>query len=179
VWRSRGFTSVGEHDAELNERWNKKISSSSIVFHLGDFVFGSDTIDRFKTLCNILNFDTLYIMPGNHCSGWKQVFEAQKQNIWNIDRNKRVIFIPNYLEAVINGQPIVLSHYPLVSFNGQARGSWMLHGHCHAKLYLSEIAPLLYKCRVMDLGVENCSYPKSFMEIKGLMQDKVPFTFDS
>lgn len=178
LWKIRGFSSVEEHDLQLIDRWNSKATASSIFFHLGDFIFGPNTIPRFRELCSILNFDTLYMMPGNHCSGWKQFFESQKQNIWNIAANKRVIFIPNYLEALINGFPVVMSHYPLASFNGQARGSWMLHGHCHGKLYTSEIGNSLYKCKIMDLGVEASPYPKSLKEVKDLMEAKTTFSFD-
>jgi hypothetical protein len=31
-------------------------------------------------------------------------------------------------------QPIALCHYPLLSWDRQYYGAWMLHGHCHGTL---------------------------------------------
>lgn len=166
IWQVRGFSSLEEHDVGLIERWNAVSDCNSTFFHLGDFIFGFDTVERFKSLIHRLNFAVLYIMPGNHNSGWKQNFEEQSKTVWHINENKKVVFVPNYLEIIANGQPIVLSHYPLVSFNGQAKGSWMLHGHCHSNLYKSEIGPLLYKAKIKDLGVENCPSPITLEELR-------------
>lgn len=166
IWQTRGFSSLEEHDAVLIQRWNEVSNSNTIFFHLGDFVFGFDTVERFKLLIKRLNFNTLYIMPGNHCSGWKQNFEEQTKTVWYPGEGKKVVFVPNYLEIIANGQPIVLSHYPIASFNGQAKGSWMLHGHCHSNLYTSELGPLLYKAKIKDIGVENCSFPTTLAKLQ-------------
>ena len=166
LWQARGFSSIEKHDQTLIQRWNQTATLNSTFFHLGDFIFGFDTVERFKSLLKQLNFQTLYIMPGNHCSGWKQTFEEQQKTTWQIQENKKVVFIPNYLEIIANGQPIVLSHYPIVSFNGQSKGSWILHGHCHGNLYKSEIGPLLYKTKIKDIGVENSPHPQTLQEIR-------------
>lgn len=178
LWKIRGFSSIEEHDSTLIKRWNEKASATSTFFHLGDFIFGFDTVERFKSLLKTLHFQTLYIMPGNHCSGWKQNFEEQVKTTWHINENKRVVFVPNYLEIIANGQPIVLSHYPLVSFNGQAKGSWMLHGHCHGNVHKSEIGPLLYKAKIKDITVENSAYPLNFHELKCFFANYSNITYD-
>ena len=79
---------------------------------------------------------------------------------------------------VANGQPIVICHYPLASFNGQARGSWMLHGHCHGNLYKSEIGQPLYKTRTLDVGVEKAPFPLSLTDLKGILGTKENLTYD-
>lgn len=178
LWKIRGFESIEDHDEGLTRRWNNLLTSESTVFCLGDFIFGSDTIQRFESKLAELNFNTIYIMPGNHCSGWKQVFEKQRTNVWYISNSKRVIFIPNYLEAVINKQPIVLSHYPLVSFNGQSIGSWMIHGHCHGKLNNTPIGQELYKAKITDVGVENCPSPVSLAELRNLFSGRNDVCFE-
>lgn len=160
LWKTRGFSSVEEHNDVLISRWNAVSNEDSCAFHLGDFIFGKDSELNFKDIvCNKLRFRQLYVMPGNHNSGWKQTFEQQPGNVWKIDKNKTVFFVPNYLEIYANGQPMVLSHYPIASFNGQARGCIHLHGHCHSKLANSDLGPFLYKTKTMDVGVESCDFP--------------------
>lgn len=178
LWQARGFSSVEDHDEQLIERWNSVSTPNSVFFHLGDFIFGTDTIERFKRHVQSLKFKTLYMMPGNHCSGWKQVFEEQRHNLWDLRDGRRVIFIPNYVEVVANKQPIVLSHYPLVSFNGQGIGSWMLHGHCHGNLHDTEVGNLLYKAKVKDIGVECTTQPITMAQIKQEFDRKDALNFE-
>ena len=165
LWKARGYSSIEEHDEQLILNWNNTSTPNTTFFHLGDFMFGMDTIQRFKDLMKRLIFQTLYIMPGNHCSGWKQNFEEQVRNVWDVDSTKRVVFIPNYVECYVNKQPIVLSHYPLASFNGQGKGSWMLHGHCHGNLYKSALGPILYKAKITEVGVDKAPYPVSYTQL--------------
>lgn len=80
--------------------------------------------------------------------------------------------MPNYFEFFVDGQPIVASHYPLASWNGMAKGSFMLHGHCHNRLQESRVGKELNMGKIMDFGVENCPYPLSFAEIKEIMDNK-------
>lgn len=177
LWKARGFSSFEEHDEALIQRWNERANQQTIFFHLGDFIFGYDSIQRMKDILNRVFFDTLYIMPGNHCSGWKQHFEQQHSNIWHIN-NKKVIFLPNYVETYINKQPIVLSHFPIVSFNGQGKGSWMLHGHCHGNLKRNPIGEFLYKAKILEVCIETSPFPSTFKSVESHMLEKENVTFD-
>ena len=178
LWKTRGFNSIEEHDEIIIKRWNAIANQHSTFFHLGDFMFGRDTVQRFKDIVHRLNFETLYLMPGNHCSGWKQNFEEHVRNVWDVSCNKRVVFIPNYVETYVNEQPIVMCHYPLASFNGQGKGSWMLHGHCHGNLYKSEIGPILYKTKIVEIGIEKFPNPLTFGDLKNFFKDRENLTFD-
>ena len=178
LWKARGFDSVEEHNEILIQRWNEKSNSNTIFFHLGDFIFGYDSIVHFKNIINRVNFKELYIMPGNHNSGWRQVFEEQKKNVWNINENKKVIFVPNYLEAYVNGQPLVMSHYPILSFNGQSKNGICLYGHVHGNLIKNEIGKLYSKARTFEVTVESCPHPINFKEIRSIFNDKESVSFD-
>lgn len=179
LWKARGFDSVEEHNEGLIDRWNQVCSKDSIVFHLGDFIFGKESIQNFSNIVqNRLNFKALYSLPGNHYSGWKQIFESLNGNVWKINENKTVFFVPNYLEIYANGVPMVLSHYPLASFNGQAKGAIHLHGHCHSNLAKSELGPLIYKTKTLDVGVENCPFPVDFGYLKERFIHQPTLTYD-
>ena len=178
LWSMRSFSSVDEHDQQLIQRWNKVSTQETVFFHLGDFMFGQDTIVRFKRIVSQLNFRTLYLMPGNHCSGWKQNFEEQEKNVLHADSERTVVFVPNYLELYVQGQPIVLSHYPLAAWNGQGKGSIMLHGHCHGNLYKSVLSQELYKAKILDIGIERFPNPVTYREIRLWNNSRDPITFD-
>ena len=178
LWKARGFDSVEEHNERLIQRWNQKSNSETIFFHLGDFIFGLNSIQHFKEIIQKVSFKRLYIMPGNHCSGWKQVFEEQRGNVWNVDRDKKVIFVPNYLEAIVNGQPIVMSHYPILSFNGQSKRSVCLYGHVHGNLAKNEIGKLYQKAKTYEVSVENSPFPLTFGELAFYFKNKEPISFD-
>lgn len=178
LWEARGFSSVEEHNEVLINRWNEKATEDSIFFHLGDFVFGFNSVDYFKQVINRVKFKDLYIMPGNHNSGWKQVFEEQRGNVWRVGNNKRVIFVPNYLEANINGQPLVMSHYPILSFNGQSKNSICVYGHVHGNLAKNEIGKLYSKARTMEVTIENSPSPMSLRELKTHFRHTEAITFD-
>ena len=166
LWERRGFDSVDQHDRILIERWNNKVSQEATAFHLGDIIFGYDGLARLKNLLNRLNFKELYLLPGNHVGGFHQLLNELEENIYQIHENKKVILCPNYIEAYCNGIPFVLSHYAIASFNGQGKGSYMVHGHSHSSLYNSELGKLIYTGRVIDVGVENCPEPINLKELK-------------
>lgn len=178
LWKARGFSSVEEHNEGLISRWNSKANEETVFFHLGDFIFGYNSIDNFKNIIQRVNFKELYIMSGNHNSGWKQVFEEQRGNIWHITAHKKVIFVPNYIEIVANGQMIAASHYPLLSFNGQSNGGYCLYGHVHGNLIKNEIGQLYAKAKTMEVTVEAEPFPVTLQEVHRCMRSKLPVSFD-
>ena len=141
-------------------------------------MFGYGGEEKFMNLMRRLKFKRLFVMSGNHNAGWKQSFEAVKDNALYLDDNlKEIIFVPNYLEAYVNGQPIVMCHYGIASWNGQSKGAWMLHSHSHGSLYGTDLGNILYKAKIADVGVERFLYPPSFGEIKSKF-DKETVAFD-
>jgi calcineurin-like phosphoesterase family protein len=179
IWKSRGFSSSEEHDATLIERWNQKASQETIGFLLGDNIFGYNATEAFQSLLDRLVYKRVYIMPGNHQAGWKQTFEASDQNIHRANHGGEAILVPNYLEAVVNGQFIVMSHYPILSWNRQGKGSWMLFSHVHGSLVRSEVGRLyLTKGLNKEVSVEAAPSPLTFGEIKETMIQKTLFSPD-
>jgi calcineurin-like phosphoesterase family protein len=178
LYVKRGFKTLEEHDVSLVKRWNERVSHNSIVFNLGDMLFGNDGYQRLLNYFEMLNFKTMYLLFGNHTAGTKQVFESlQDTNCYQVNSEKQVVFCPNYIEASVNGVPCALSHYAIASFNGQSKGGFMIHGHSHGNLYHSDLGKILYQARIIDVGVENCSTPISYREIKHKFRDQ-PVSFD-
>lgn len=184
IWKIRGFNSAESHYKELISRWTHKITNSDIIFHLGDITFQQNAERVLQNLFNILPFRELYLMGGNHHAGYKQILDKSVLNgngvyEYTVEHYKKVYFIPNYFEIYVKKQPIVLSHYPIASWNGQAKGSWMIHGHSHGSLINTDIGKILYKGKIIDVGVENTPNPISFMEIRKLFDKKDIMVFDN
>lgn len=179
LWKARGFSSVEDHTEGLIERWNSTCSCNSVIFHLGDFIFGYNSVEQFKNIVNRLSFKELYIMPGNHASGWKQVFEEQKGIFWRPNSQKTVFFVPNYLEATVDHQLVVMSHYPILSFNGQSKGSFCLYGHVHGNLHYTAIGKMYNQARTMEVTVESCSVPISMVQVSETLSKIPSVVFDS
>jgi calcineurin-like phosphoesterase family protein len=183
LWKNRGFNSVEEHDEILIKRWNDNLGEESEIFHLGDIMFGTKGEERLTDVLNRLTFKTLYLFSGNHSAGYKQLLSksSEENGTRYLDfNNKRVYFVPNYLEIMICGQPIVLSHYPLVSWNGAGKGSIMIFGHVHNNLSKSELGKMYLEKggKVLEVTVESTPIPISFSEIRNKFKNKGSITFD-
>lgn len=114
IWRPRGFNSVQEHDAILEQRWKDNLNEDSVIFNLGDIVFGLDAEDKLLRFLHRVPFKTLYLMSGNHTAGFSQIIERSDNGVFRLNANKTIVFIPNYLEVKSKGKTYVLSHYPIL-----------------------------------------------------------------
>ena len=180
---SRGFKNIEEHNAAIIKGVNSKVTERDTLFLLGDTVLGAGdkSLETFNYILQVLNYRELYVMPGNHWAGFRTLFNGQMQN--KIDEYYRlkietgsgrtIYFIPNYYEIFVGSQPIILSHYPIVSWNGISKGVIHLFGHEHSNLsgvpWLEENY-LIRKC--MDVGFEAIGSPLEFSEIMSIMDKK-------
>lgn len=182
IWKRRGFESVQEHDEAIVKNWNSKATDKTIGFLLGDIMFGMGGSKEFMSLMRQLKFHRLFVMSGNHHAGFKQVFDEIDSNTLYVDGNysKEVIFVPNYLEAYINGQPIVMCHYPVLSWNGAGKGSWMLFSHVHGSLGNSELGRMYLNNGGynLEVSVEATKFPLTYGEIGAIMKTKSKFKTD-
>lgn len=179
IWKRRGFDSVEEHDYKLIDRWNEKANENTQGFLLGDVIFGYNAEERLKSILKRLTFKDLFVMSGNHVAGYHQLLNSIENNELFLDGGKRVVFVPNYLEAFINGVPVVMSHYPILSWNGAARGSIHLFSHVHGSLSNSELGRLyLEKSKCLEVSVEVNPSPLSFADIRRATKNKEGFAPD-
>jgi calcineurin-like phosphoesterase family protein len=74
----------------------------------------------------------------------------------------RVEFLPPMHVINLEGEHIVLSHYPIGEWDRKHYGSWCLHGHSHCNYHNGG--------KILDVGVDcHNFYPWSFEEIKEYM----------
>ena len=112
---NRPFTTIEEMDEELIKRWNNKAKDEDTIYILGDVSWY-----KAEKTCEILSRlqGNKFLVKGNHDS---------------IDKSMRRYFkdIYDYKEININGQNIVLCHYPIPCFKNHYSGWIHLYGHTH------------------------------------------------
>jgi len=146
---NRPFINTFEMNQKLINNWNSVVQRGDSVFVLGDFMFGRKAEHDADYFLSNLNGNKILI-TGNHdkkevinARGWKEVHKT-------------------IYETEINGQYIVMCHYPMRSWNHFFRNSWHLFGHVHNKMEPYGLS--------FDVGVDSWNYmPISFDQVKEKM----------
>ena len=128
VMDERGFRDEQDMNEYMIHQWNSRVRKNDEVVVLGDL--SMEKWDKTKEILDQLK-GKIYLIQGNHDRFIKDKdFDAS-----------RFIWVRSYAEMHDNGRKIILSHYPVLCYNGQNRLSkhgnpktYMLHGHVHDTL---------------------------------------------
>ena len=128
VMDQRGFRDEQDMNEYMIHQWNRRVRKNDEVVVLGDL--SMEKWDKTKEVLDQLK-GKIYLIQGNHDRFIKDKdFDAS-----------RFIWVRSYAEMHDNGRKIILSHYPVLCYNGQNRLSkhgnpktYMLHGHVHDTL---------------------------------------------
>jgi len=160
VWQNlestRDFPTVHEMNKMITVNINKCATKTSHLFLLGDLMFGDKHYDRFFDL---IDCDNIYVIYGNH----------DNINLLKECKHPKLKFQGHYEKLMVGKKEIILSHYPIFSWENSQRGSWMLFGHCH-----NTLKDLTYlKRRCFDVGIDWAEFrPYNYFEIKEIMRLK-------
>lgn len=171
----RPFATVEEMNRVMIERWNERVKKRDEVVILGDFSFG--TAAQTNELLEQLN-GNLFLILGNH--DW--VIRDKKL------MQDRFVWIHHYQEMKDNGRRVVLSHYPVLCYNGQYAASkkgdfttYMLYGHVHA----SKDQQIVDQCQELVRAQEitrrdgtTFTAPSQMLNCFCMYSDYRPFTLD-
>lgn len=115
---NRPFKTVEEMDNTLIKNWNDVVSNKDFVYILGDISWYDEdkTVEIFKQLNGVK-----VLIKGNHDY---------------IKRNSKIstyfTSIQDYAELYIDKKnKVIMSHYPMLFWDGQFRDSVHLYGHVH------------------------------------------------
>lgn len=121
----RGFESLEAMHDYMILQWNAHVKKKDEVYILGDFSLGSgeETNEILRQLSG-----KLYLIKGNHD-------RYLKDKAFDLGRFE---WVKPYAEIRDGGKKLILSHYPILCYNGQyhlnrdgkAR-NYMLYGHVH------------------------------------------------
>jgi len=132
---NRPFVDLKEHDEILVENWNKTIPKNGIVVFQGDFAMGLKAT-KLKWLLETLNYETIYLVQGNHEKDimkkfWaREYFEKISQRIeFEIEDENG-----NFKDKNTKFNIIVADHFPMLSWNKSFHGSYHTYGHTHGNM---------------------------------------------
>lgn len=155
----RPFDSIEGMNASLIQFWNQRVHKDDEVWFLGDFAFCSGV--KAREIFDQLH-GSKHLVRGNHDPSttvnlpWESVhdYKLLRPSIEVQKDDGELVRVPH---------PIILFHFPILSWDGMANGSWHLHGHCHGSL--PDNGSLH-----MDVGVDPNRYePISLQEIQDRM----------
>lgn len=136
-------------DEKIITNWNRTVGPHDDVYLLGDVFFHN--AENAKKIVRRLNGNINVIM-GNHDKVLRN--NSELRGMFNQ-------ICPPLYEIKIDDIPIIMCHYPLLTWNKDHHGSFMLHGHAHGGIPFDE------KHRRMDVGVDcNNFTPFSWDEVK-------------
>lgn len=162
--KTRDFDTIEEMNQVLVDNINAVVAKDDILIHLGDWSFGGfDQIPIFHSKLNVLD---IRIMLGNHDhhilrnkDGIKYIFTKVWTGLQNLNIRK-------HDELKVESTNLVISHYPIASWQNMNDGWIHLHGHVH----LPE-QHKLGRGKSLDVGVDgNNLKPYSFDEIRTIME---------
>lgn len=150
----RPYPSVEAMNEGMIERWNARVNQDDEVWFLGDFAFCGTTkareiFDRLK--------GRKHIVLGNHD------YQSAKKLPWESMHDYKLIrphveYQDDEGEIKQTPHPIILCHFPILSWDGMAHGSWHLHGHCHGSL--ADSGALRWDVGVDPNGMDPISLPE-------------------
>lgn len=155
----RPFASIEEHDEALIDNWNARVRAHDVVHHLGDVSF----LDPARTEAILSRLKgRIHVVIGNHDRKGHLQRYLEAGLITSVGTLVNV-HVQLGTDSRDGHQVVVLCHYPLLTWEGAHRGTWMLHGHCHGTL------PPTDQPR-MDVGVDCTGFaPTSFEEVAAVM----------
>lgn len=135
-YANRPFENAQDMDDALIYNINQTCKPTDFLFHLGDW--GWRNKERNYDLASKVNCNMILLL-GNHDDSRMRICPYFLQ-------------IENYMEIIVDGQYIVLMHYPILSWNRQHKEKYsiMLHGHCHGNIFEDD--------QRMDVGVDCHDY---------------------
>lgn len=154
VSSTRDFPTLDLMNDTIVNNINSKVGQDDTLIMLGDIAFGG--FENITIFLDRLICKNIHLVLGNH-----------DHHISNNRGGIQDMFlsVQNYLEANINGENFVMTHYPFESWNGLNKGVIHLHGHVHL--------PASRKWgngKRLDVGVDgNNLFPYSLTEIVHMM----------
>lgn len=117
VYHERPFKTPEENDAELIKRWNAKVTNGDHVYILGDIGRRGFLEMHPECLCQLKG--NKHLILGNH------------DDVSDLRIRQMFVEICNYKRIKDSGKTVILSHYPIIMWEGQHKGNILIYGHVH------------------------------------------------
>lgn len=138
---NRPFSDVLKMQEVLINNWNRVVKDQDDVYIVGDMFFKIDKAQIEAILKQLKGKKHLII--GNHDNSWLDEDLLKKY----------FVSCDHYLEIHDCKKFVVLSHYPMLSYNKQS-GGYMIHGHIHNDTLFDYWPVLVKRERILNAGVD-------------------------
>lgn len=136
---------------------NKRVTATDQLYVLGDFSFKLN-LAQARAVRERINCQNVHLVPGNHDRDWSNVNEPLTRGVFIVEPPIKVIKAQR--------RKIVMSHYPMMDWQGLGHAAIHLHGHIHAPAAYNERNRSLRLLRY-DVGVDANGYaPVSLEQIR-------------
>jgi len=147
----RPFIDIAGMDRGIVTMWNAIVPEDADVYILGDVSFHklAETVAILRQLNG-----RLHLIWGNHDR--KLLKKEEFRSCFDSVSYDRII------DLRVEGTKIVMSHFPIESWENMSHGAWHLHGHSHG--HMRKFG------RRYDVGMDpNACAPISFRELQKIM----------
>lgn len=173
----RGFENGEAMNEYMIQRWNSKVRPQDEVVILGDFSISANGEEVNKVLRRLQG--KKYLVKGNH----DRYLDSRRFD------SSLFLWIEDYKEMHDNKRKVVLSHYPMLCYNGQYRRNakgesetYMLYGHVHDTLdekLIHSFQKQIRECKRMVLGAEEpLPIPCQMINCFCMFSDYTPLSLD-
>lgn len=172
--RTRGFKTPEEHTQWTIDVTNECVGENDILINAGDMFIGPSK-DQISEYLNKVVCKNIYLLWGNHFSPLDNIYLSELANqVAGVEvypyRWRNIVFVGNYLHLIVNEQPIIVTHFPQLVWDGMAKGSVSLCGHSHGSCL--ETRPDCENGKMLDIGLDVFRRPISFNEVMLIMHSK-------
>ena len=136
--QTRPFETLDKMNASIVNNINEVVGQDDVLIHFGDWSFvGFENIEELR---NRITCKEIHLIYGNH-----------DHHIVNNRENCQSLFTSTqwFLQLNHMGETMECMHFPILSWNGLAKGRIHLHGHSH----LPNERKILF--RRMDVGMDG------------------------
>ncbi len=155
----RPFASVEDMDRCLIDNWNRRIRPEDTVYILGDLMFACKDPAAYLTQLA----GQKHLIVGNHDAVWMKRLRKIHPGLLE----HAFVSIQPMAELRVDGEAVILCHYPMMTWDGYLTGAYHIYGHIHNQT-ASAYWPLLAGMdRALNAGVEVNHYqPVTLEELK-------------
>jgi len=177
LWQSRGYSSPEDMTQQIIATVNEIVRPTDVILFMGDLCLDTPR-NTFDDLIGEIKCQNLWMLWGNHNNPHeKGVYsEVVKIGLGHNDvryypvKYRNLRYMGDYAEVVVNGQFMVLFHYPIWEWNEKRNGAWMIHGHSHYNFVPGRADHK--EAKILDVSWDGFKKPLSFEDVKAIMDTK-------
>lgn len=150
---NRPFSNVEEMDNAIIENWRSRVKTNDTVYIIGDmFYIGRvNYVDYLNRLPG-----KKHLIIGNHDKHWMK----------KVDLKLYFESVSNFAEISDGAHKITLCHYPMMTWNGASKNSYLIYGHIHNNTHADYWSLLKIMPNALNAGVDiNDFKPVTFSEL--------------